>query len=124
MKTTELSVIPSNRISIEHVIVDFVHHDSGEHPEAACVNHMVSTRVGDCFYHQPGDDWKAAVQWAKNKFAHGLPVPPFRRNITVVFTRYAKSFELDWDSVVSPLMKARNMGLLDPTPLLGAEMVV
>lgn len=155
-----------NTIEIDgrQLLIDVVYHDSGEEPESACVNRMVSTRVGDVTYHRPGDDWRAAVDWAVQQLTRRASVfqvdsvPPFvkwegrssnavvgggtqtsattkRQIITVVVSSYAEAFELDWSTIVSPLSKARAMGLdisklvappgssvtvIDPAPLSDA----
>jgi len=124
----------------EELLIDLIYHDSNEEPESACVNRMVSTRVGNVVYQRSGEDWKAAVKWALEKSSQrasissaqapigglsfappptdGASLPddgagqvsaaPRRRHlVTVVITSYAQAFEIDWDSVVSPLSKAR-----------------
>ncbi|ABO59755.1 hypothetical protein LA345_40555 (plasmid) [Burkholderia vietnamiensis] len=128
-----------NTIEIDgrQLLIDVVYHDSGEEPESACVNRMVSTRVGDVTYQRPGDDWRAAVDWAVQQITRNASVfqvesvPPFvkwqgrsssgivetqpaasakREIITVVVSSYAQAFEIDWSTIVSPLTKARAMG--------------
>ncbi|MDR5799032.1 MULTISPECIES: hypothetical protein [Caballeronia] len=127
-----------NTIEIDgrQLLIDVVYHDSGEEPESACVNRMVSTRVGDVTYQRPGDDWRAAVDWAVRQITRNASVfqvdsvPPFvkwqgrsssgvvetqpasakRQIITVVVSSYAEAFEIDWSMIVSPLTKARAMG--------------
>jgi len=94
------------------VLLNIVNHDSGEEPESACVNRVISIKLGEKTYHQIATDPRelsAMVRRvATDAQLRSIPMPGM---ITVVVTSFARAFEIDWPATVSTLTKMEALGL-------------
>lgn len=111
------------------VLLNIIHHDSGEEPESACINRMISIKLGEKTYHRLASDPCEVSAAVKRLAAHAqvgnLAVPNM---LTVIITSFAKEFDLDWPSAVSTLAKMEEGAMLSvptatPPPTLGAAVL-
>lgn len=94
------------------VLLNIVNHDSGEEPESACVNRMISISLGEKTYHQLAIDPRELTAMVRRVAAdaqlRNVALPDM---LTVVVTSFTKMFDIDWPATVSTLAKMEAYGL-------------
>lgn len=94
-------------------VLDVVLIDSGEEPEAACVNTAVVARVGDVtfqYFMSPDraiEALKSDLAWRADANAHGSAALRIPKVIQVQVIRFHERFTIDWD--VSRSMFSRSV---------------
>ncbi|MYM92488.1 hypothetical protein [Duganella vulcania] len=100
--------MPKVRIAGRDVLLNVVHHDSGEHPESACTNVLIAAMVGGVTYQHLNVEPDVAVGRIVGQLGVALlanplvPVPPM---LTVVISKFYQSMSIDWKGAVSALAR-------------------
>lgn len=97
------------------VLLNIVNHDSGEGPESACENRMISIRLGEKTYHQlatePREVSALVRRVAADAQLHNATLPNM---LTVFVTSFAKMFDIAWPATVSTLARTEVFELTLP----------
>lgn len=94
------------------VLLNIVNHDSGEEPETACVNRMISIKLGEKTYHQLATDPRELSAMVRRVAADAqLRAVALPSMLTVVVTSFANTFDIDWPATVSTLAKMESLGI-------------
>lgn len=107
--------MPTIEIAGQKVLLDIVHHDSGEEPESACTNTLTAVKVGDVTYQYLNMNLPEALR----KIAAAVTAaarlnysaPP--KMLTIVISKFHQETSIDWKSAVSTISKLEALGLAD-----------
>lgn len=100
--------MPTIEIAGQKVLLNIVHHDSGEEPESACTNILIGAKVGEVTYQYLNIDPQEAVHkmaveiGSAAKFNPAASVPNL---LTVVISRFQEATTIDWNSAASTLAR-------------------
>lgn len=106
--------MPTIEIARQKVLLNIVHHDSGEEPESACTNTLIVAKVGEVTYQYLNVDPQEAIRRmviAIGSAARFNPAASVPEMLTVVISNFHRETSIDWKSAVSTLAKLEALGL-------------
>lgn len=108
--------MPTIEIAGKKVLLNIVHHDSGEEPESACTNTLIGAKVGEVTFQYLNIDLKEAV--SKMAVAIGSaamfnPAASAPQMLTVVISKFHRETTIDWKGAVSTLAQLEALGLAE-----------
>ncbi|MEW4339707.1 hypothetical protein [Chromobacterium vaccinii] len=105
--------MPTIEIAGKKVLLNIVHHDSGEEPESACTNTLIGAKVGEVTYQYLNLDPQEAIRKmvvAISSAARFNPAGSVPKMLTVVISKFHQETTIDWKAAVSTLAMLESLG--------------